>query len=148
MQKTAMSHPAPVPYSPGLPYIGPSIFNISDYNHKCHVSYYYWGFALAWATVRWKWIPPLLLQLYTYFPSWRTNSPKNKLHYFSVGPKNRPSAIFPSDGRIDFTIRKLNIIMNQLISCPGFIYLFSFYSTCQCRPYPNFFLSDAMRGRT
>ena len=39
-----------------------------------------------------------------YFPSRRTNSSKNKLRYLSVGRKNRPDSIFPSDGRIDFTL--------------------------------------------
>jgi hypothetical protein len=38
------------------------------------------------------------------FPSRRTNSPGKEWNYSSVGRKNSPGAIFPSDGRIDFTI--------------------------------------------
>ena len=38
------------------------------------------------------------------FPLRRTNSPGKELCYLSFGRKNRPSAIFPSDGRIDSTI--------------------------------------------
>jgi hypothetical protein len=40
------------------------------------------------------------------FPSRRTNSPGKEWNYSSVGRKNSPGAIFPSDGRIDFTIKK------------------------------------------
>ena len=41
------------------------------------------------------------------YPSRRTNSPGKELCYLSVGRKNRPSAIFPSDGRIDSTLKYL-----------------------------------------
>jgi len=37
------------------------------------------------------------------FSSRRTNSPGKEWHYSSVGRKNSPGAIFPSDGRIDST---------------------------------------------
>ena len=40
------------------------------------------------------------------FPSRRTNSPGKELCYLSVRRKNRPSAIFPSDGRIDSTLKQ------------------------------------------
>jgi hypothetical protein len=36
----------------------------------------------------------------------RTNSPGKEWHYSSVGRKNSPGAIFPSDGRIDSTGRQ------------------------------------------
>ena len=42
------------------------------------------------------------------YPSRRTNCPGKELCYLSVGRKNRPSAIFPSDGRIDSTLNYLN----------------------------------------
>ena len=79
---------------------------------------------IFWTTVRWKWIPPFLLQLYMYFPSRRTNSPTNKLRYLSVGRKNRPGAIFPSDGRIDSTLWKIqkNGILKNI-----FIDIFTFF---------------------
>ena len=38
------------------------------------------------------------------FSSRRTNSPGKEWHYSSVGRKNSPGAIFPSDGRIDSTL--------------------------------------------
>ncbi len=41
------------------------------------------------------------------FPSRRTNSPGKESCYLSVGRKNRPSAIFLSDGRIDSTLTKI-----------------------------------------
>ena len=45
------------------------------------------------------------------FSSRRTNSPGKEWHYSSVGRKNSPGAIFPSDGRIDFTINKIHIAL-------------------------------------
>ena len=49
------------------------------------------------------------------FPSRRTNSPGKELCYLSVGRKNRPSAIFPSDGRIDSTLKKTIAIASSVM---------------------------------
>ncbi len=47
------------------------------------------------------------------FPSRRANSPGKELCYLSVGQKNRPSAIFPSDGRIDSTFHLFHVVYRR-----------------------------------
>ena len=86
------------------------------HNHYCHyIFWFYQGarleLALAWGKSKEK-IIFIFLGIGNFLHDGQIAHWK-KLRYLSVGRKNRLSAIFPSDGRIDFTFYFTRLYCNK-----------------------------------